>query len=264
MGLARAQRRRGGGHADHGVVRDRDRAHFEFGRRAASRSDGHDASRVDCALRVVSHPSTTPTPEADDGARRSYEDAPEQERLTCFSTTGTSGRREIQRRRPHRRSLRVTVGKKIGQGLVELAEREASSRRISLSDVAVSSPDAEPCKLTGEVAPEFPPLPTGPISTRYLRSASQARDDAVAAHFAHRNRMACADLPGWFDDADRSRIHRTADSLRGSGHCVRPECVDGAIHAVGGLDWKPATAWLRWQDEFLITTTMRRICGIAA
>jgi len=92
-----------------------------------------------------------------------------------------------------------------------------------------------------EVRAEFPAL----ADWTYLNTATfgqlpKRATDAVAAHFAHRNRMACADYLEWFDDADRIR-----ESIGRLIHCEAADIafVPNASMALsmlfGGLDWKP-------------------------
>ena len=69
----------------------------------------------------------------------------------------------------------------------------------------------------------------------HLRTDASMRSvDAVAAHFARRDRLACADFMEWFDDCRlRSRIHRAIHSLRASRHRVHAQRVRGAVAAAG-------------------------------
>ena len=103
-----------------------------------------------------------------------------------------------------------------------------------------------------EVRAEFPAL----AGWTYLNTATfgqlpKRATDAVAAHFARRDRMACADYLEWFDDADRIR-----ESIAGLIHCEAADIafVPNASMALsmlfGGLDWKPGDRVVTLQDEF--------------
>ena len=67
--------------------------------------------------------------------------------------------------------------------------------------------------------------------------------EAVAAHFARRDRLACADYLEWFDDADRIR-----ESIGRLIHCAAsdiafiPNASTALSMFLGGLDWKRGTA----------------------
>src|SRR5712671_5396768 len=68
------------------------------------------------------------------------------------------------------------------------------------------------CELGGSVnwdviRAEFPALG----QWTYLNTATYGQvplrsQDAVARHFAHRDKLACQDFLGWFDDADEIRL----------------------------------------------------------
>ncbi len=77
---------------------------------------------------------------------------------------------------------------------------------------------------------EFPAL----AHWTYLNTATfgqlpRRATEAVAAHFAHRDELACGDFLAWYDDADRIRakigrlIHCAPD-----GHRVCSECIHRA------------------------------------
>jgi cysteine desulfurase/selenocysteine lyase len=75
--------------------------------------------------------------------------------------------------------------------------------------------------------------------------------EAVANHFARRDRLACADFMEWFDDADRIResigrlIHCEA-----AGIAFVPNASTALSMLFGGLDWKPGDRIVTLQDEF--------------
>ncbi len=64
--------------------------------------------------------------------------------------------------------------------------------------------------------------------------------EAVAAHFARRDRLACADFMEWFNDADRIReliarlIHCEAGDI-----AFVPNSSTALSLLVGGINWQP-------------------------
>ncbi|HTM49229.1 MAG TPA: aminotransferase class V-fold PLP-dependent enzyme [Bryobacteraceae bacterium] len=74
---------------------------------------------------------------------------------------------------------------------------------------------------------------------------------AVAAHFARRDRLACADYIQWFDDADGIReaigvlINCPADDI-----AFVPNASSALSLLLGGLDWQPGDRVVTLQDEF--------------
>ena len=103
-----------------------------------------------------------------------------------------------------------------------------------------------------EVRAQFPAL----AECTYLNTATFGQlptcaTEAVAAHFARRDRLACMDYLEWFDDADRIR-----ESIGRLIHCDASDIafVPNASTALsllfGGLDWKPGDRVVTLQDEF--------------
>lgn len=103
-----------------------------------------------------------------------------------------------------------------------------------------------------EIRGEFPALE----NCTYLNSATfgqlaRGTQAAVAAHFARRDRLACADFLAWFDDMDELR--RLIAQLI---HCDAADIgfVTNASAALslflGGLDWQPGDRIVTLPDEF--------------
>ena len=94
--------------------------------------------------------------------------------------------------------FRVTVGKKIGQGMVELVERRGKqSTDFPLSEVAAELIRRLAMEVNwAEVRAEFPSLAEWTfLNTATFGQLPRRAVEAVAAHFARRDRLACADLP---------------------------------------------------------------------
>ena len=71
-----------------------------------------------------------------------------------------------------------------------------------------------------KIRAEFPALENWTfLNTATFGQLPKRATDAVARHFARRDRFACSDFMEWFDDADRIRgsiarlIHATADDI---------------------------------------------------
>jgi selenocysteine lyase/cysteine desulfurase len=75
--------------------------------------------------------------------------------------------------------------------------------------------------------------------------------DAIAEHFAHRDRLACSDFLTWFDDADRIRgliarlIHCEPADI-----AFVPNASTALSLLLGGIQWKPGDQVITLQDEF--------------
>ena len=75
--------------------------------------------------------------------------------------------------------------------------------------------------------------------------------EAVACHFARRDRYACSDFMEWFADADASRgsiarlIHCSADDI-----AFIPNASVGLSTLISGVDWKPGHQVVTLEDEF--------------
>jgi cysteine desulfurase/selenocysteine lyase len=75
--------------------------------------------------------------------------------------------------------------------------------------------------------------------------------EAVACHFARRDRYACSDFMEWFADADAVRgsiarlIHASAGDI-----AFIPNSSAGLSLLIGGMDWKPGDQVVTLEDEF--------------
>lgn len=75
--------------------------------------------------------------------------------------------------------------------------------------------------------------------------------EAVAAHFAHRDELACSDFLAWYEDADRLRasiarlIHASPDDIAFVGTAAAALAI-----LLNGLEWKPGDQVLTLDDEF--------------
>jgi len=103
-----------------------------------------------------------------------------------------------------------------------------------------------------EVRSEFPALAAWTfLNTATFGQLPKCAVEAVASHFARRDRLACADFLEWFDDADGIR-----ESIGRLIHCAAPDIafMPNASTALslllGGLDWKPGDRVVTLQDEF--------------
>lgn len=99
---------------------------------------------------------------------------------------------------------------------------------------------------------EFPALANWTyLNTATIGQLPRRATDAVAAHFAHRNELACTDFLAWYDDADRIRgkIGRLIN-------CAAQDIafVPNASSALGlllaGMDWCPGDHVLTLEHEF--------------
>ena len=102
------------------------------------------------------------------------------------------------------------------------------------------------------VRAEFPAL----AHWTYLNSATFGQlprrgVEAVAAHFAHRDELACADFLAWFDDMDRIRgkvarlVNAAADDV-----CFVPTAAHGLSLVANAIDWKPGDRLVTLAEEF--------------
>jgi len=99
---------------------------------------------------------------------------------------------------------------------------------------------------------EFPAL----SNWTYLNSATFGQlptraVEAAAAHWAHRDELACADFLEWYDDAQRLRgsiarlINSNADDI-----AFVPSASAGLGIVAGGIEWRPGDNVVTLQDEF--------------
>jgi cysteine desulfurase / selenocysteine lyase len=102
------------------------------------------------------------------------------------------------------------------------------------------------------VRSEFPALANWTfLNTATFGQLPKCAEEAVTAHFNHRNETACTDFLSWFDDADRIRA-----SLARLVHCAATDIafVPNASTALGlmisGIQWKPGDRIVSIQDEF--------------
>jgi cysteine desulfurase/selenocysteine lyase len=102
------------------------------------------------------------------------------------------------------------------------------------------------------VRAEFPAL----SNWTYLNSATYGQVprrgvEAIAAHFARRNELACTDFLGWYEESDRIRgsiarlIHASADDI---GFITNASMALGLM--AGGIDWKPGDNIVTLAGEF--------------
>ena len=103
-----------------------------------------------------------------------------------------------------------------------------------------------------QVRAEFPALRNWThLNTATFGQLPRRSTEAVAAHFAHRDELACADFLNWFDDMDRIRakaarlIHAETDDIA---------FISNAAAALGillaGLDWSTGDRILTLEHEF--------------
>ena len=102
------------------------------------------------------------------------------------------------------------------------------------------------------VRAEFPAL----ANWTYLNSATyglvpRRAVAADAAHWAHRDELACSDFLGWYDEADRIRgslarlLHAESDDI---AFISNSSVALGLLG--GGIDWKPGDNVVTLADEF--------------
>ena len=103
-----------------------------------------------------------------------------------------------------------------------------------------------------KVRAEFPALDNWTfLNTATFGQLPRRATEAVACHFARRDRYACADFMEWFNDADGIRasiarlIHATADDI-----AFIPNASTGLSLLMGGIDWNPGDRVVTLQDEF--------------
>src|SRR5258706_4491499 len=103
-----------------------------------------------------------------------------------------------------------------------------------------------------KVRAEFPSLDARTfLNTATFGQLPARAVDAVAAHFARRDRLSCADYLEWFDDAERIR-----ESIALLIHCASsdiafiPNASTALSMLFGGLDWKPGDRVVTLEDEF--------------
>src|SRR5882672_9662068 len=103
-----------------------------------------------------------------------------------------------------------------------------------------------------EIRSEFPALAEWTfLNTATFGQLPNRAVEAVASHFARRNRLACADYMEWFDDADRIR-----ESIALLIHCAAsdvafvPNASSALSLLLGGLDWSPGDRIVTLQGEF--------------
>ena len=99
---------------------------------------------------------------------------------------------------------------------------------------------------------EFPALENWTfLNTATFGQLPRRATDAVAYHFARRDRYACADFMEWFGDADRIRasiarlIHATPEDI-----AFLPNSCSGLSLLIGGMEWKPGDRVVTLEDEF--------------
>ena len=103
-----------------------------------------------------------------------------------------------------------------------------------------------------EIRSQFPAL----AKWTYLNSATYGQlalrtQAAVAAHFAHRDELACRDFLTWFDDMDGVRA-LVAQLIRCEPSDIGfvPTAAAALSLFLGGLDWKPGDCIATLPDEF--------------
>ena len=113
---------------------------------------------------------------------------------------------------------------------------------------------------------EFPALKEWTyLNTATFGQMPRCAAEAVARHFARRNRLACTDFMGWFEDCDRIRVRMAAFI-----HCQAPD-IAFIQNASAGLSLiravslgRRATRSSRWKTNFRIIITIRRTCAARA
>jgi selenocysteine lyase/cysteine desulfurase len=102
------------------------------------------------------------------------------------------------------------------------------------------------------VRAEFPALAEWTfLNTATFGQVPRRGVEAMARHFARRDRFACSDFMAWFDDADRIRelcarlIHCEAADI-----AFIPNASTGLSLLLDGIDWKPGDRLVTLQGEF--------------
>ncbi|HET9321666.1 MAG TPA: aminotransferase class V-fold PLP-dependent enzyme [Bryobacteraceae bacterium] len=103
-----------------------------------------------------------------------------------------------------------------------------------------------------KIRSEFPALENWTfLNTATFGQLPRRATEAVAGHFARRDRYACADFMKWFDDADGIRasiarlIHVAADDI-----AFIPNASTGLSLLMGGIDWNPGDRVVTLEHEF--------------
>jgi cysteine desulfurase/selenocysteine lyase len=99
---------------------------------------------------------------------------------------------------------------------------------------------------------EFPSLAHRTfLNTATFGQLSRRVTGAVAAHFAHRDELACGDFLSWFDDMDQVRasvgrlICCSPDDI-----AFIPNASSGLALLLSGIDWQPGDRIVTLEDEF--------------
>ncbi len=99
---------------------------------------------------------------------------------------------------------------------------------------------------------EFPALARWTyLNTATFGQLPRRATEAVAAHFAHRDELACHDFLAWYDDADAMRadvarlVHCSPDDI-----AFLPSAAAGLGLLLNGIDWKPGDRLVTLADEF--------------
>ncbi|MGH9672176.1 MAG: hypothetical protein ACRD44_03265, partial [Bryobacteraceae bacterium] len=98
----------------------------------------------------------------------------------------------------------------------------------------------------------FPALATWTfLNTATFGQLPRRATEAVAAHFAHRDELACHDFLSWYDDADRLRaaVGRLINCAAGDVAFL-PTAAAGLGVLLGGIDWRPGDRLVTLTDEF--------------
>jgi len=102
------------------------------------------------------------------------------------------------------------------------------------------------------VRAQFPPLERWTfLNTATFGQLPRRAVEAVARHFARRDREACRDFLEWFADADRIRgklarlIHASAEDIT-----FVPNASTALASLIGGLEWKPGDRIVTFEGEF--------------
>ena len=92
-----------------------------------------------------------------------------------------------------------------------------------------------------KIRAEFPALERWTfLNTATFGQLPKRATDAVAHHFARRDRYACTDFMEWFEDADsvRASIARLIHAGPGDIAFISNSSA-GLSLLIGGIDWKP-------------------------
>jgi cysteine desulfurase/selenocysteine lyase len=99
---------------------------------------------------------------------------------------------------------------------------------------------------------EFPALARWTyLNTAAFGQLPRRAVEAVAAHFAHRDELACHDFLAWYDDADAMRrdiaalVNCAPDDV-----AFLPSAAAGLGLLINGIDWKPGDRLVTLADEF--------------